>query len=179
MQLKAGHELGSWPTKGLDTGYGGRAYATAMAVLNLEVYYRYLPSYKAEVDLLAPLDAEKPKSASSRVQADTPSTDLIDFLRHGDTSLKRAASRELCRRREAGALDAMIEAAKKESSSLKVLLIEDLAAFGENEKVLKALVEWLDEDSSRGAAMRALKKATGLTGDTPEAWRDWWAGRKK
>ncbi|MEK7466796.1 MAG: hypothetical protein AAB074_05205 [Planctomycetota bacterium] len=179
MQLKSGHELGSWPTKGLDTGYGGRAYATAMAVLNLEVYYRYLPSYKAEVDLLAPLDDGKPKTASSRVQADTPSADLIDFLQNGDTSLKRAASRELCRRKEAGALDAMIEVAKKESSSLKVLLIEDLSVFGENEKVLKALVEWLDEDSARGAAMRALKKATGLTGDTPEAWRDWWAGRKK
>ncbi|KAF0245842.1 MAG: hypothetical protein FD180_1254 [Planctomycetota bacterium] len=179
MQLKAGHELGSWPTKGLDTGYGGRAYATAMAVLNLEVYYRYLPSYKAEVDLLAPLEDGKSKPPSSRVQADTPSADLLDFLKSGDSSLKRAASRELCRRKEEGALDVMIERAKNENPTLRVLMIEDLAAFGENEKVLKALVEWLDDDSTRGAAMRALRKATGLTGDTPEAWRDWWAGRKK
>jgi hypothetical protein len=179
MQLKEKHELGSWPTKGLDTGYGGRAYATAMAVLNLEVYYRYLPSYKAEVDLLAPLDSEKPKTAASRVQSDTPSADLIDFLRNGDTSLKRAASRELCRRKEAGALDAMIEVAKAETTSLKVLLIEDLTVFGENEKVLKAFVDWLEDEAARPAAMRSLRKVTGLTGDTPEAWRNWWAGHKK
>jgi hypothetical protein len=34
---------GSWPTSTVWGGYGGRVYTTAMAVLCLEVYYRYLP----------------------------------------------------------------------------------------------------------------------------------------
>lgn len=179
MQHKSGHEDGSWQPKGADCERGGRTYATAMAVLNLEVYYRYLPSYKAEVDLLAPLDSAAPKSAASKVRGDTPSADLIDFLRTGDTAVKRAASRELCRRKEEGALEALLTTIKKESATLRSLMIEDLAAFGDNDRVLKALMDWLEDESSRSSAMRALRKATGLTGDTPQAWRDWWAGRKR
>ena len=34
---------GSWDPVGLWASYGGRAYATAMGALCLEVYYRYLP----------------------------------------------------------------------------------------------------------------------------------------
>ncbi|MCE9583374.1 MAG: hypothetical protein K8T20_12885 [Planctomycetes bacterium] len=180
MQSHSGHEDGSFLPRGNDTGYGGRAYSTAMGILNLEVYYRYLPSYKAEVDLLAPMDDPNAKSASGKVKSDTLSADLIEFLHREDTVLRRAASRELCRRKEEGALKDLLQVAKAESSSLKILLIEDLAAFGENVKVLGAFVEWLDaEPATRAAAVRALKKATGLTGDNPEDWRNWWAGRSK
>lgn len=42
-QIKSGAEAGSWSPDGLWGGYGGRVYSTAMAALNLEVYYRYLP----------------------------------------------------------------------------------------------------------------------------------------
>lgn len=45
LQEKEGAEAGSWPANGVWAGYGGRVYATAMAALNLEVYYRYLPMY--------------------------------------------------------------------------------------------------------------------------------------
>ncbi|MCC6741124.1 MAG: hypothetical protein IT452_18940 [Planctomycetia bacterium] len=179
MQVRSGHEDGSWPTKGLDTGYGGRAYGTAMAVLNLEIYYRYLPSYKVEVDLLAPLDDGSGRPASQRTGAGTPSADLIDQLRTGDMGGRRAASRELCRRREEGALDALLAAVEAEKTTLKVLLIEDLAAFGENDRVLKALVGWLDDGRTQASAIRALRKATGHSAETPEAWREWWSGRKR
>ncbi len=179
MQYKSGHEDGSWPPKGVDSERGGRIYSTAMAILNLEVYYRYLPSYKAEVDLLTPLDTATPNSVASRVRPETPSGDLIEFLRRGDTTVRRAASRELCRRKEEGALDALLSTIKTESATLRSLMIEDLAAFGDNDRVLKALVDMLEDESTRNSALRALRKATGLTGDTPQAWRDWWAGRKK
>jgi hypothetical protein len=43
LQIKTGDEAGSWAPNGLWGSYGGRVYATAMATLNLEVYYRYLP----------------------------------------------------------------------------------------------------------------------------------------
>ena len=47
-QVKAGPDTGSWPTEGFRYGaHGGRIYTTAMACLALEVYFRYLPSYKS------------------------------------------------------------------------------------------------------------------------------------
>ena len=44
LQNKTGKDAGSWPANGVWGGYGGLAYSTAMATLNLEVYYRYLPT---------------------------------------------------------------------------------------------------------------------------------------
>ncbi len=46
LQQKSGSEAGSWEPNGVWGGYGGRVYSTAMAALNLEVYYRYLPSHE-------------------------------------------------------------------------------------------------------------------------------------
>ncbi|MBU4273591.1 MAG: terpene cyclase/mutase family protein [Planctomycetes bacterium] len=49
-QAKQGHEEGSWFTGDGDLGAptGGRLYCTAMATMILEVYYRYMPIYRAE-----------------------------------------------------------------------------------------------------------------------------------
>jgi hypothetical protein len=46
LQHQSGTDAGSWPANGVWGGYGGTVYATAMATLNLEVYYRYLPIYQ-------------------------------------------------------------------------------------------------------------------------------------
>jgi hypothetical protein len=47
-QEKEGHKAGSWNPQGSDWGNrGGRMYATSMAILTLEVYYRHLPLYHA------------------------------------------------------------------------------------------------------------------------------------
>jgi hypothetical protein len=46
-QEKSGHKLGSWNPQGTDHGArGGRMYATCMALLTLETYYRHLPMYR-------------------------------------------------------------------------------------------------------------------------------------
>ncbi len=46
-QEKSGHKAGSWNPSGADQGKrGGRMYATGMALLTLEVYYRHLPMYR-------------------------------------------------------------------------------------------------------------------------------------
>lgn len=42
-QVTSGPDAGSWPTRTVWGGYGGRVYTTAMAALCLEVYYRYMP----------------------------------------------------------------------------------------------------------------------------------------
>ena len=45
-QATAGHESGSWYFAGGYGDQGGRLYNTAMAVMILEVYYRYMPLYR-------------------------------------------------------------------------------------------------------------------------------------
>jgi hypothetical protein len=44
-QSKEGHENGSWYFVDPHGDKGGRLYNTAMAILTLEVYYRFLPLY--------------------------------------------------------------------------------------------------------------------------------------
>jgi hypothetical protein len=48
-QATQGHESGSWYFDDIRCQPGGRLYATAMAVLILEVYYRYMPLYGDQV----------------------------------------------------------------------------------------------------------------------------------
>lgn len=49
-QAKEGHASGSWtPNRKLDGMVGGRLYATAMATMILEVYYRHMPLYTDQV----------------------------------------------------------------------------------------------------------------------------------
>jgi len=47
-QATAGHEAGSWYFSGGRADRGGRLYTTAMTVMTLEVYYRYMPLYGEE-----------------------------------------------------------------------------------------------------------------------------------
>lgn len=48
-QSREGHESGSWYFPDKHGDQGGRLYNTAMALLTLEVYYRYLPIYGIRV----------------------------------------------------------------------------------------------------------------------------------
>jgi hypothetical protein len=45
------HQKGSWSPAGWDVGSygGGRIMMTSLAVLTLEVYYRFLPLYRREI----------------------------------------------------------------------------------------------------------------------------------
>ena len=45
-----GHESGSWYFSGGRGDVGGRLYNTALAIMTLEVYYRYMPLYRAEAN---------------------------------------------------------------------------------------------------------------------------------
>jgi hypothetical protein len=46
-QVKEGPDAGSWEPRDAWGPYGGRVYSTAVAALSLEVYYRFLPLYRA------------------------------------------------------------------------------------------------------------------------------------
>lgn len=47
-QAADGHEAGSWYFPGRHSRAGGRLYSTALAIMTLEVYYRYMPLYRYE-----------------------------------------------------------------------------------------------------------------------------------
>lgn len=48
-QAQQGHEEGSWFFEEKHGSQGGRVYTTALAIMTLEVYYRYLPLYAPQV----------------------------------------------------------------------------------------------------------------------------------
>jgi len=49
-QVRGGKDEGSWPPLSRWALRGGRVYSTAIAILTLEVYYRYAPMYREVVD---------------------------------------------------------------------------------------------------------------------------------
>jgi len=52
IQEREGDREGSWPPLTYGGTTGGRVYSTALAILSLEVYYRYAPMYRETVDEL-------------------------------------------------------------------------------------------------------------------------------
>lgn len=49
-QELSGPDAGSWAPRGVWGGYGGRVYSTALSTLCLEIYYRYLPIYRTNLN---------------------------------------------------------------------------------------------------------------------------------
>ena len=45
-QAEGGHQAGSWYFEHKHSAKGGRLYNTALAIMILEVYYRYMPLYR-------------------------------------------------------------------------------------------------------------------------------------
>lgn len=48
-QARVGHEAGSWYFNEPHSSHGGRIYTTALAIMTLEVYYRYMPLYQEAI----------------------------------------------------------------------------------------------------------------------------------
>ena len=197
-QRKDGHEKGSWDPVTSDSSFGGRIYATAMCVINLEVYYRYLPIYEVGSDFgLAPLTADadwiavrdnavkgifhvrkKEPGAAPAVPAEGTDT-LISDLKSADMMTRRNAARELSQKAVKEAIPAMIQAASVEKTSLRPVLIEYLGGFGPDPAILDALISLLQDatDRIRRSAADALKKATGE--DFGVHYLDWQKWRDK
>jgi hypothetical protein len=64
LQRREGHKAGSWDPDPTRYGtHGGRVYATALATLSLEVYYRYLRLYTQDAGAAAGPGLAPPRSA--------------------------------------------------------------------------------------------------------------------
>ncbi|MCE9583372.1 MAG: HEAT repeat domain-containing protein [Planctomycetes bacterium] len=184
-QRTGGHEKGSWDPVTADASFGGRVYATAMSVMNLEVYYRYLPVYEVGYEFgLSPLINDndwaviRDKSVKGnfhlrkKLPADDPAiaskerdwNSVIDELKSADMMTRRNAARDLAQQGIKGAIPALIQAEKVEKTSLRPVLIEYLGIFGPEEAVLDTLIDLLSDESDRirHAAADGLKKASGM-----------------
>ncbi len=102
------HAYGSWPAFGRNWGKwgrtGSRIYSTAINVLTLEIYYRYVPAYMSPRGLIGPAEMRKriarvdPREHGSlldmtlRLHADTAEPVLLDLLGSPDAIVRLEAA---------------------------------------------------------------------------------------
>ncbi len=190
------HRAGSWdPEINYIGREGGRVWATAINVLNLEVYYRYLPLYLLEgvPGEQGASDARKERldrlkeklSQGDLVRAMTQVAELkddaeaiaalVEKLKHEDSVVRWTASKLLAQMGAKSALPALIDAAQRESSGVKGAMLEHLAKF-KDRSVAPLLIACLSDGGARTSegAYAALRLLAGADlGRDPAAWRRW------
>lgn len=176
-QETRGHRSGSWAPQGLwARQHAGRVYSTALCVLNLEIYYRYLPLYRLGPDagLLAALHygVEREPSADRRRQllenlGQFLTEDVTARLREalGDEAdvVRFEAARQLVRRGDASGVGVLREALTSPDSFRRGRAVELLGRLRSRQAV-GALVEAL-ADEQEFVAELALRKLQLLTGE--------------
>gem|GEM_PF-2358311 len=196
QQETQGHRSGSWAPQGLwARQHAGRVYSTALCVLNLEIYYRYLPLYRLgpDTNLLEALQygLDRERDAGRRRQL---LENVGQFLTEGVTARLRQALRDeaegvrfeaagqLVRRGDASGVGVLREALTSPDSFHRGRAVELLGRLRSREAV-GALVEAL-ADEQEFVAELALRKLQVLTGErvpvsagAPEAERQRAAAR--
>ncbi len=191
-QRTQGHAAGSWPI--IDYSQAGTSYATAMCVLMLETYYRYLPMANDRTALLDAVTAGEgagnditPEEVRRIEQIRPPSPEEAQVRRAAerDEALQRLksekpedrylAARKLAELGEKAALKEMIAAADREFR-LKPVHVTFIGRL-KTEEALPYLMKQLDDpdENVRGSAMNALMSTTGVYIAEPHRWREWYA----
>jgi hypothetical protein len=199
-QVRSGERRGSWdpPKVGFDS-VGGRVYMTAMSVLILEVYYRYLPFYRAgsfdAVDVLE--RAAKVhglptlRRRALEMLADFPSkrarSILAKALDDPDPAARAIARRTLVQTQPDEVVPALLADLDSDSVFARTQAIDALAQLGRR-AFLPHFIRMLD-DEERIVRLRAARALQTMTGerlgyhpDAPEEerlaavrrWREWW-----
>lgn len=159
-----GCAAGSWPVHDTDAQGTGRVYATALAVLDLEIYYRYLPTTAEDGAVVALVD-----------RPDLPRDQLLEALAGDNADERFRAARTLMKRLDREAAGAVIEAAKRHTDGTGGIMVSWLGALPEDAELvdmLAALLEHPAEDL-RLAACDALQRTTGARLTTPAQWKSW------
>jgi hypothetical protein len=189
-QRTRGHAAGSWGI--IDYREASSLYATALCVLMLETYYRYLPASGGRGAVMEAVagtssDAPTPEEERRIDEVRPPSADekaarrlreLADArekLGSAKPEDRYVAARKLAEQGDAEAAPAMIEAARKESGRLRAAHLLFLGRL-KSTAAVPFLMGELDADDRdiRGAAMSALTSITGIYITEPARWRDWW-----
>jgi len=200
-QHTTGERRGSWdpPKNGFDS-VGGRVYTTALNVLNLEVYYRYLPLYStAAFDGLGILErAMRVRGVGMRRTAarllkaftsERAQAILASALDDADRATRIIARRALVEQGSERAVRALLVDLESPSAFTRAQAIGELAKYGQQRfapPFIRALRD--PEKVVRARAVAALRKVTGESfgfraDDAPTArvqaialWERWWKG---
>lgn len=170
-QEKSGAAKGSWAPEPTDANGVGRVFSTALAALDLQIYYRYLPTTGREGNEMGGLLEEKTLSEA----------DLLKALKGDGTRARIQAGRELARRQVAGADKALLEAAEASEGGTRAQLVQYAALFPATDDTLDRILAILTRDTDeevRQAAAEALQRLTGANLTTAAQWRSWMMNRK-
>ncbi len=201
-QRKEGHAAGSWdPAEMWLARFGGRLYSTTLNILNLEVYYRYLPIYRelAVEPTPDPTLIRTPEQALASVGAESSGTRFAALqllaATQGDEAFKALerslgdpnsmvrwqAVKALAKRTEPRALDLLVAALRSEKGLLRRVLVDSLGERGDRRAVPALLEALADQDTEvRRRAVRALEKLSGEGfGPEPAKWTAWWRDAAK
>lgn len=194
-QCREDHARGSWdPEDGWLRSEGGRIYTTTLAILTLEVYYRYLPLYLAGPEAQEGTRVEFGKIPEDRFVAaraelsgadpradginDDAVTDLVADLDDLEDSTRRLdAARELVNRGERRAIPVLEKLIPKLADVSKTVYMELLARFQDPETV-DFFADFLKSPSERvhNSALAILRAMSGKSGE--KEIRAWLAARK-
>ncbi|MHC5019550.1 MAG: HEAT repeat domain-containing protein, partial [Planctomycetota bacterium] len=201
-QRRGGHADGSWDPDGVWLGkYGGRLYSTTFNILNLEIYYRYLPIYRnlgraPEADPQDIADAgdalkkASSKSAGVRFAAlnklrDEKGEDAFAALKKGlqdkNQMVRYTTIKALQKREEPEATALLLEAFATEARDLRRVIVDALGKRGDRGAVPALIGALSDADPEvRRRAPRALERLTQERfGADPRAWRRWWEAERR
>ncbi len=171
-QRKDGHAAGSWDPDDAWIGpYAGRLYATTLNILNLEIYYRYLPIYVMDEQgdgTAAPARGprETPdRSAVEELSGERPATadQLLADLQVRDQMTRWKAARKLADMGERRAIPILMEIIPGMDSTSRAMFLEVLARFLDPDTAA-FFAEFLEDavPRVRDAALTALKRLSGL-----------------
>ena len=201
-QCSDGDRKGSWdpPDRGFDAA-GGRVYTTAIGVLTLEVYYRYLPLYQGgafdALDVLEKaLRVRGSDSARRRAldllgafRTERAQALLAEALDDPDPATRATAQRVLVEHKSERVVPGLLRQLESPSLFSRVQAISGLESFGERRFIPHLVASLRDPDKVvRERAIKALRKLTGESfGFLPDAspdlragavayWERWWKG---
>ncbi len=203
-QRRGGCREGSWDAPENSWGeMGGRIYSTTMNILNLEIYYRYLPVYSGGTlkTVEALIGTIKNRGRSDAVQAirllgrmdSKTGRDFLIELAHGDDHpLAMEASVALAQRRDAAAREPLLRQLRSSNQWMRYRALRAMAPMI-GQGLVPVFIQALRDPKttvSRQAAETLRQYANASFGFEPEAgldereaaigkWEAWWKNHKK
>ncbi|MEK7484710.1 MAG: HEAT repeat domain-containing protein [Planctomycetota bacterium] len=204
-QNRNGCNAGSWdPVEKWIGPFGGRLYSTTLNILNLEVYYRYLPIYQT-IEVVPELTDQEIVTQAKKILEEgsqrnkaaaldqlseitdeesrkTALKQTCEMLKDESLTIRWKAIKTLRQMKNEESLPAIFEAYRsKKNKMLRRFMIETLAEFP-HPSVFPFLIQILEgkEDALSTKALESLKFWSGENlGLSPEAWKSWWEKRQK
>ncbi|MBM4033064.1 MAG: hypothetical protein FJ291_14955 [Planctomycetes bacterium] len=174
-QCREGDRKGSWdpPERGFDAA-GGRVYATALCVLSLEVYYRYLPFYRSEafsaLDILEKTLAVRGSDATRRralhllvsFKDERAQGLLAAALADPDPATRATAQRVLVDQKSERVVPDLLRQLESLNALARMQAVSGLARFDAKRFIPQLVKALRDPDKVvRDRAIQSLRKLTG------------------